>query len=864
MTSDGLQWKKVDLHVHTPGSKDDYQQPGCAPEEIVRMALAAGLDAMAVTDHNTGVWVDRMKAAAKGSGLVVFPGVEITAMGGKRNVHILAILDPAKGTDNVHDLLAKLDMPAERRGRTNSLAKGDVNQVIEVIGQSGAVALLAHADSSSGVLADMQGQGRISVIQNPRLLGVEITKDETAAFLDGSDPYYQRVLTTLKGSDSHAPEELGRRATYLKMGAMTIAALLQCLHDPQTRVRLSERPTEGLPRIQSMTVQGGFCDGMVVTLHEGLNTLLGGKGVGKSLLIEFLRFALDQPSDVSAVSEDMQSKLKKQLGAGGRISVTCQTAGGSVYEIQRQFDGVKNPLFVRDRDSGEEQSAEMGKIFPILAYSQNEVIYIAGDEGIQLKLIDRLLDVSAVLRAMNSVREQLRANTKEYVESWFASEKIADLDISISTYSARIAELDAALGDPRFADKKLWDRQHAIVDELSDGATSSAQAVDELMIDLVDPETPALEGGGKVAQEITDYQAALKVAITSLRNALGASLDEYGAAVQKADALRSEWEAKRATWEEEYESFLEEIGGHQQALSRARGKLVKEREGLQRQRNHVKESAARLEQHESARERLLDELDHQREEIYGVRAAKYEQLSRGSDNRLRLTVRRSGNRTGLVEGLIGVCQGMRIGQRFLATLAEAFEPRDLVKFILQRRQDRLESGGLTEDSAAKIVESIPGNADLLQTLLELPYEHTPEDLPSIEYRKEDGEYYRLDELSVGQKCTALLIIALSEGSMPIVIDQPEDALDVATLVSDVVKPIRRGKDERQFIITTHNPNVAVSADSDKYHVLKGTAATGTIVCAGAIDLEQVRKEVIDHLEGGPDAYRLRGRKYDIS
>src|SRR5438132_12132137 len=105
MTSDGLQWKKVDLHVHTPGSKDDYQQPGCAPEEIVRMALAAGLDAMAVTDHNTGVWVDRMKAAAKGSGLVVFPGVEITAMGGERNVHILAIRDPVKGTDNVHDLL---------------------------------------------------------------------------------------------------------------------------------------------------------------------------------------------------------------------------------------------------------------------------------------------------------------------------------------------------------------------------------------------------------------------------------------------------------------------------------------------------------------------------------------------------------------------------------------------------------------------------------------------------------------------------------------------------------------------------------------------------------------------------------------
>lgn len=99
--------------------------------------------------------------------------------------------------------------------------------------------------------------------------------------------------------------------------------------------------------------------------------------------------------------------------------------------------------------------------------------------------------------------------------------------------------------------------------------------------------------------------------------------------------------------------------------------------------------------------------------------------------------------------------------------------------------------------------------------------------------------------------------------MPIIIDQPEDALDVATVYLDVVQQLRFGKDQRQFIITTHNPNVAVSSDSDKYHVLKGTASTGEIVCAGAIDLELVAKEVIEHLEGGIEPYQLRGRKYNV-
>ena len=93
--------------------------------------------------------------------------------------------------------------------------------------------------------------------------------------------------------------------------------------------------------------------------------------------------------------------------------------------------------------------------------------------------------------------------------------------------------------------------------------------------------------------------------------------------------------------------------------------------------------------------------------------------------------------------------------------------------------------------------------------------------------------------------------------------EPEDALDVATVYGDVVQRLRAGKDQRQFIITTHNPNVAVSADSDKFHVLKETATTGTIACAGAIDLEKVASEVIEHLEGGIEPYKLRGQKYNM-
>lgn len=90
-------------------------------------------------------------------------------------------------------------------------------------------------------------------------------------------------------------------------------------------------------------------------------------------------------------------------------------------------------------------------------------------------------------------------------------------------------------------------------------------------------------------------------------------------------------------------------------------------------------------------------------------------------------------------------------------------------------------------------------------MLALQHSVDPTDVPSILFRKHGDRYDELSELSVGQKCTALLIIALCDGTMPVIIDQPEDALDIVSVWEDVAKKLRRGKETRQFILTTHHP-----------------------------------------------------------
>jgi PHP family Zn ribbon phosphoesterase len=192
-TSAGLGWLRIDLNFHSPGSSD-FKDKTASPEEIVAKVKEAGLDAFAVTDHNTGDWIDRLKVAANREGIVVFPGVEVTVPGGERNVHLLAIFDPSQGTERVNDFLAQVLITVEKRGSTESLAQFTVNDVIDKICENDGIALLAHCDSTSGVTSEMLGQQRIDIIQNPKLLGAEITNDDTASFFTGSDQVYKRKL----------------------------------------------------------------------------------------------------------------------------------------------------------------------------------------------------------------------------------------------------------------------------------------------------------------------------------------------------------------------------------------------------------------------------------------------------------------------------------------------------------------------------------------------------------------------------------------------------------------------------------------------------------------------------------------------
>ena len=182
------QWRRMDLHLHTPGS-NDYQETDVSYLDILRQAVLRGLDIVAFTDHNTVagfaamkkeieqlLWLEdfgRIQAEEKRrldeyrrllDKLLVLPGFEFTATFG---FHILGIFPSETPVSYLEHLLLTLNIPSDQLqlGSQTVGATSDVLTAYRVINDAGGLVIAAHANSNHGVVMrglDFGGQTRIA------------------------------------------------------------------------------------------------------------------------------------------------------------------------------------------------------------------------------------------------------------------------------------------------------------------------------------------------------------------------------------------------------------------------------------------------------------------------------------------------------------------------------------------------------------------------------------------------------------------------------------------------------------------------------------------------------------------------------
>ena len=869
----GLVYRKIDLHMHTPASKC-FDNKEVSLEDIINKALSEGLDAIAITDHNTGECIDKIKEASKNK-LVVFPGVEISATGGKEGIHIIGIFDQSKTTKDIENLLGDLGIKADKYGEEEAFTKQSPSEVIDKIDEHGGLPILAHANSSHGVLKDMKGNSRTDIIQNQRLIAVEATdfenmdkkkkKKRVIDLLDGNDPNYRQKLPVYQVSDSHSLDAIGSRYTYFKLDEISIGGLRQCFFDPDVRIKQKDEfEIKKFPKIIYIEASQGFLKNQKIEFHEGLNSIVGGKGVGKSLVVEFLRFAINQSSKDRSILEDHEHKLEKRLEPLGTVTVEFELESGERYQVMRTYDGINNKIECVNLGTNELYEGDLPALFPVLAYSQNEVIKIAEDEKAQLRLVDSFIDSTRYQKDIQRLSRELTKNDKELAKSIQASSDVASYKKEFNTINEQLKNIDRSLKDKLFDEMKKWEKKKTTIEKYISFHEDFIKKIDQMILDFGDGIIkPSM---GKELSGDPQIKKAKRLSNESYDNIIIAIKEAKEKVIQNKQELSesfNKWIPKFEKKQRRYEDMLKDIGGDKSKLEGERRKLEKKKQEIEGELESYIKQLEKLDEIKKSRDSLLDQLEEVYCEYYKIRKQKFEDLTSQSNGKLKLKLTHAANLDKFNEELSALKKGSRIREADIKKVSQNLMPREFINLVIDNDIDSLaDKAELAEENAKKLIDTL-NSKEALEDVLAISHSVYPEDIPSIEFRKEDGGYHPLSELSVGQKCTALLIIALSEGTRPIIIDQPEDSLDNPSVYEDIVSKLRKGKEKRQFILTTHNSSVGVASDSDMFIILRSTAKQGYIECFGAIDRSKVRSEIIKHLEGGPNPYKLKSKKYNI-
>jgi len=618
-------------------------------------------------------------------------------------------------------------------------------------------------------------------------------------------------------------------------------------------------------RVLALDVDGGFIGPSRLEFAPGLNCIIGGRGTGKTTVLEFLRYGLNAMPDGEEARERRQTidrLITNNLG-WATLSVEVETKDGISYRVQREVDG--EPI-VLDRDGDPVDISLPGPLFWAEVYSQNEIEEIANSPRFQLDLLDKFIrdEVDDLEREIERTCNHLAANADEIRSSQRQLDDCRDQlrelpDIAEKIKAFQATHAGEANGELRAEHdaKALRDAQERMVVEAAGGLSGLREDLQGVGLNAVHQarslDTSDLAMGPN-AQFMTKLQGVLDDAFERVDQGiqgLDQILEEAQTRVQTlAHDMRQQQVAQERRYRELLERFEQERGKAQE-----RTRLLARQSQLQAVDKKRVQAEQELKEHWQERRRLIHELVDLRDRRHQLRLGVAESLNERLSPTIRVQVEQCGN-TDEYRRLLS--EAMRnSGLRYTPLVEKAvarIPPEDLATMV--RNDDvaaLIDHLGIERDRAMKFLAQLRDHRMLHE--IETVELH---DRPTIELR--DGEQYKDSTmLSTGQKCTAILPILLLESEAPLLIDQPEDNLDNAFVFDTVVQSVLGVKPKRQLIFVTHNPNIPVLGEADRIFVMASDGTTATVTAAGTVD--EVRDDIERLLEGGKDAFRRRMERY---
>ncbi|NQT54731.1 MAG: AAA family ATPase [Desulfobacteraceae bacterium] len=840
---------------------------------MVEACQRIGIEVIGVTDHYRVQSSQSLIQAVQDAGIFVFPGFEAVS---KDGVHLLCLFDPSKDLQSLERILGDCGIHGDET--TSPTGKYDVTEFLkESHSNWGSVCVAAHVASDGGLLHKLSGQPRINAWTWPHLMAcalpgpVNDAPDNIRPIIENKNPEYlrDRPVAVLNAQDVSSPEDFSKAGSscWIKMSNVTLEGLRQAFLDPLSRIRLDSDPApEEHTEFIALSWQGGFLDGAAIHLNENLNVLIGGRGTGKSTVVESVRYVLGlEPLGEEALKVH-GGIIRQVLRSGTKISLLVRSYHPDKrhYLIERT---IPNPPVVKD-ETGKVLNLTPTDVVPQAeVFGQHEISELTKSREKLTRLLDRFVERDAdTLKRKSEVYRLMERSRSRLLETHRELSQIEDRLSTLPALEETLRRFQEAGLEDKLKEQSLLVREERVLktseERLDPFKDLLAQLEGALPIDRTFVSTKALENlPGK--EILADTDAILNQFTRDMKNIT----DEIKKAIEKAQTglqeIRGRWEERKKIVLASYEAILREL--HKSKIDgeefiRLRRQIeelrpLKERQAIL-QRN--------LKEHETERLNLLSEWeDVKAEEFRNLeRAAK--KVSRKLEGRVLVDVTAGGNREPLVQLLRD-----QIGGRLSETIDSLTQSTDfsLPLFAAACRDSREALSmkfNIPSSQSERITQAKP---DVIMQIEELDLPPTTAIKLNVAAEDQPPMWQALEDLSTGQKATAVLLLLLLESDAPLVVDQPEDDLDNRFISDSIVPKMREEKRRRQFIFATHNANIPVLGDAE---LIVGLAAFGEAGQGkaklprehmGSIDVPLVRELVEEVLEGGKDAFEMRRLKY---
>lgn len=923
----GSEWRRWDLHVHTASSYDYKYKMNDSDELLVKSWRDNQLSVVAITDHFVIDADRIKKLQSLVTDITILPGVELRCDKGTSNLHVILIFpnNDLDNLSNRFNVIMR-DTKAKNKDK-NEMIYWDYNDIVEFANDNNGIISIHAGKKDKGIDDGITNSLEVNMAIKAELAEtIDIFEMGKVKDIESYNKFVFKTIKRkpmIICSDNHDSRSYVFKEKLWIKADPTFNGLLQAIKEPELRFFVGSTPPKKelinnnkhkfIDKIKIKGVKDSDnWFNQEIPLNYDLVTIIGNKGNGKSALADIIGHAgnTNNKSRFSFLSTERFNQKPEYLGKN--YNATLEWANGiedekllypinnnstveKVKYLPQQYieyvcndlkDGFNNEIerLIFDYLPQEERLGMhslndlmeylTGNTVKEINYNKIKLNDINGQiiekqskivESEKLILHDKLKDYQKQLE------QEIKNKPKEIVKpdvNIKAEEELNRLSIELENFNK---ELEIKKEELEVLSKKHYFMQSSL-EQIEKIKANTEECFKDLNDNLIENGiTEQVEYSLDInCEKLKETMKKTEIQIYNIK--LQISNDDENekdgvlvSKIKEINKIRLEMISKLSSAEINYQNYLQDLITWREKNTKISDEISKIREEIRIIENDI---PLKLEVLYKERNQISKDIYLLKKEVIGKYAQKYSYINEAissldlkESEKPNIDINFYLDNDSMERGLFNhinqnvksIFRGKEQAKENLNILIETIDINDFENVIdcIERIEENL------KNTATDYEKVFLDKNEFFNNLYGLDFIKTSYQL------KLGGKL--LSKLSPGERGLVLLIfyLLLDKDNCPLIIDQPEDNLDNQSIYDRLVKYIIRAKAQRQIIIVTHNPNIAVACDSEQIIYSNMDKENLEITYRyNSMESPEMKKCIVDVLEGTMPAFEKRSKKYN--